>query len=82
MDVSNASSTVPVYPFFGAAVIVDVPLLPCVTVTPVAASEKLPVPEDDPETLIDRAPVDAACVLSPAYAAITWCVPAVENALV
>ena len=56
---------VPVYPFFGVIVTVDVLALPADTVTLVAAIVKVPPDELDPPTVSTNVPVEAAKVESP-----------------
>jgi hypothetical protein len=59
------NATVPVYPPAGVTVMIDVPLLPCATVTEAAVSENDAVPLEEVETTIDNVVKDPACVLSP-----------------
>ncbi len=58
---------------------VEDPELPCVTVTLVAASVKVPLPELVPAMDTKTEPVEAAWVASPAYWATMLWTPAVAK---
>jgi len=62
---ATVHSMVPVKPFFGVIVTVDVPVLPAERVTLVAAIVKVSPDELDPPTVNTNVPVEAAKVESP-----------------
>lgn len=63
----SVKATVPAYEFWEVTVTVEVPELPCVTVTLVAERVKLPLEEVplDPPTFTVRDPLEGAKVESP-----------------
>lgn len=69
--------TVPAYEFFEVTLTVEVPELPCETVTLAAASVNVPPldPPLDPPTLTVTEPVDPEKVESPEYVALMTCEP-------
>jgi hypothetical protein len=79
--VDKVKSTVAVKESTEVAVTVEVPELPCETVTPVADRVKLPVElVVDAATVTVTVPLDAAKVELPEYVAVMTCAPDVVEA--